>query len=295
MKNIIVFIGIAFCLSKISLGQQSGGSVDSLQLNLSKERDVEAVLIVPEMKNAIIKGLEKGSVMGRDLSIFTFDYESKAMHVSQVAKNVKLNISKKLDDFNEGKQLFIYLNHGFYMKENFDYRPMYFDHEGYVYTTGKGSKGQWIKTQLTTLYKMMGSTNSFAINMPEPFSTIVLKESKYNYYGIDVSPGLYPILEWAFRYKVQHFESSPDFAHEFVDFAGEAGSSKYTLKTGKEKGSFVIFDGFGRLREINTINSGMIQYTYGEFTVKLPDPDKVRYFSDELFMPKMMENIKKNN
>ncbi len=253
--------------------------------------DVRAVLLSNDMKETVIRseyaaGNNEWKKV-KEFSVFTFDFNTLAMHVDQAGLEKKLSIIPESDNWFYENETILLIGDGTLLWEiTFEERPMYFDYEGYVYTKGKGKKSRWVKTPLTTLYKFMSVPFAF----PEIFPELKIPETNYTYYGIDVSPGRYPILEWAFRYKMQYFEASDKFKHEFVEYGGEGGHSKFTLRTGKDRGSFVIFDGLGRLREINSIHSGMIQYTYGDYTVKLPDSNKTDYFADHL---QWMDVIKK--
>lgn len=278
-KNLrVIFLLAFFCfLSECLTAQQT----DTAAKKTDSLLDVRAVLISNNMKEKWIRSeYAKGNnewKKVKEFSVFTLDFNTMAMHVDQAGLEKKLDvIPKSANWFNEYETIAIIGNSTLLWEITFEERPMYFDYEGYVYT--KGKKSRWMKTPLTTLYKFMSVPFAF----PNIFPQLKLPDGNYTYYGIDVSPGRYPILEWAFRYKMQYFEGSDNFKHEFVEYGGEGGHSKYTLQTGKDKGSFVIFDGLGRLREINSIHSGMIQYTYGDYTVQLPDSNKTDYFSDQI-------------
>ena len=286
-KNLqaVLFLLIFCVLSQYLTAQQT----DSTAITTNDLVDIRAVLVSKDMKEEWIRSeYAKGNnewKKVKEFSVFTLDINSLAMHVDQGGLEKKLDIIPNSDNwFTEYETILIIGNSTLLWKITFEERPMYFDYEGYVYT--KGKKGRWMKTPLTTLYKFM----SVPFEFPNLFPELKIPDEKYTYYGIDVSPGRYPILEWAFRYKMHHFEGSDKFEHEFVEYGGEGGHSKYTLVNGKDKGSFVIFDGLSRLREINSINSGMIQYNYGDYTVKLPDSNKTDYFADQI---QMMEMIKK--
>ena len=243
---------------------------------------IRAVLIAKDMKEKWIRNTysdfnDNSFKHVKEFSVFTFDFNTLAMHVDQATLEKRLDLVPG-DHFYESEIILMIGFNTLLWKVTLEEKPMYFDYEGYVYTKGKGKKSRWIKTPVSTLYKMMKMPFAFASVFPELGNAT----GNYSYYGIDVSPGRYPILEWAFRYKMKHFEDPATFSHEFLEYGGEGGHSKYTLLAGKDKGSFVVFDGMGRLREINTINSGMIQYNYGNYTVKLPEARETEYFSDHL-------------
>ncbi len=150
-------------------------------------------------------------------------------------------------------------------------KPMYFDNNGYVYVAGKKQK-KYIKVSFEKLAKMMKKVPDFlsgGVALPGPD----VPDSSVTYYGMDVSPKKFPILEWVFVYKTEFFEGNPDFSKEIINCTGNENCIVYTLKAGKDSGSYVLFDSKKRLREIFTINSGFIDYTYVEVTVELPDAD----------------------
>lgn len=147
-----------------------------------------------------------------------------------------------------------------------DEQTMYFDKEGYVYT--KTQKKGWYKTPFVYLKKMMNVPFRLSNGI---FPELKLPDGKVKYYGIDVSPDMYPILEWAFKYKVVHFENVQELKKEFVECSKEGVCFKYTAVSGNDKGSYVLFDNWGRLVEIYSAGSGKIQYVYGNYSVTLPE------------------------
>lgn len=287
-RILVAMFLVSACFSSECL--EAKQKADTTILPADSLLDVRAVLFSKDMEERWIRSAyAQGNNEWRkvkEFSVFTFDFNSLAMHVDQAGLEKKLNaVPNSANWFNEHETILMIGNSTLLWEITFEERPMYFDYEGYVYTTGKGKKGRWVKTPVTTLYQFMRVPFGF----PDLFPGLQLPDGNYTYYGIDVSPGRYPILEWAFRYKIYYFANADNFKHEFIEYGGEGGYSKLTLLTGKDKGSFVIFDGIGRLREINSIHSGMIQYMYGNFTVKLPDPNKTDYFSDQIMIQNMFK------
>ncbi len=144
--------------------------------------------------------------------------------------------------------------------------PMYFDNSGYVYT---GTKSQgYIKVPFEKLSKLMPGQGflSGVTGLPN----IGYPDGSVTYYGMDVSPKKFPILEWVFVYKTEVFEGNNDFTKEIVNCATGQNCVKYTLSSGADAGSYVLFDSKQRLREIATKGGGYIIYSYQEVNVKLP-------------------------
>ena len=202
-------------------------------------------------------------------SVWTFDSRSLAMEVNQAAYSQKLDRVTS-SDFNP-IIFFVISGQEYSLMNKLEKKPMYFDKEGYVYTQ---NGRRWIKTPFVLVKAMTRKLLGLAEGM---FSFLELPHEQPDYYGIDVQPDKYPILEWAFKYKVYHFEAVEELEKEFVNINGDV-FFKYTATSGKDKGSFVLFDHLGRLVEIYTINSGRILYTYGDYTVKLPEAQLVGQF-----------------
>ena len=205
------------------------------------------------------------SVKGKTIfPVYTFDSRTLAMHVAQSNLGEHFNYSE-----NKLPQIIM---SGIPDKLDYKESPMYFDKDGYVYTQ---SKKRWVKTPFI-MVKSLFTLPFKAANVLIP--SLKLPDGNTTYYGINVNPGNYPILEWAFRYKIHYFEAVANLKKEFVECRDEAGCLKYTLTSGEDKGSYVLFDNYGRLVEINSVNSGYIVYVYGDFSVKLPEAKLVGSF-----------------
>jgi len=149
-------------------------------------------------------------------------------------------------------------------------KTIYFDKDGYIYTAQKKNK-QFVKTPFENLKNLMAigfEVNSALSNL---FPEIASPGESYSYLGIPVKPQHYPILEWAFVYKPEYFEGEPGFEKEFLVNDSDTVGFSYTLRKGKEAGSYVVFDSKDRLVGITTIGSGDILYTYQPVTVVLPE------------------------
>lgn len=153
--------------------------------------------------------------------------------------------------------------------------PIYFDNAGYVYTAGK--KNQYVKVPFEKMKKMMAFPSVVSGGVLPPLD---FPDGSVKYYGMDVSPKKFPILEWAFVYQRKHFEGNTDFTKETITCRGENNCTKYIMKDGKDAGSFVLFDSKNRLAEIFSINSGNAVYTYEDVTVKLPNATEMPFMTD---------------
>lgn len=137
------------------------------------------------------------------------------------------------------------------------------------------NKIRWVKTPFVLMKNILKGMFTLTNGL---FPHLELPDGSVTYYGIDVSPDNYPILEWAFLYQVHYFEAAEGLEKEFLQSSGAEMCLKYTLMSGKDKGSYVLFDNWGRLSEIFSINSGRIIYTYGDFMVTLPNAAFVNTF-----------------
>ena len=152
---------------------------------------------------------------------------------------------------------------------------LFFDREGYVYSASK--KKDYVKIPFEKLKKlrMFPTVVSGGILPPLDFPDGTVK-----YYGMDLSPRRFPILEWAFVYKTEHFEGRPELRKEILSCRGTEGCIKYTLTEGAEAGSYVLFDHEQRLAEIFTVNSGKAVYTYEPTRVTLPEAKEMPFMTD---------------
>lgn len=158
--------------------------------------------------------------------------------------------------------------------------PMYFDNRGYVYVDAakKGSKKpEYMKVPFEKLKQAMAFSTFASRGLLPP---IPFPDGSVTYYGMDVSPKQFPVLEWAFVYKTEVFEGNSDFTKEDLNCRGDAKCVKYILKSGEGAGSYVLFDSEGRLAEISTTENGYMVYTYEPVTVKLPPAREMPFMTD---------------
>ncbi len=190
-----------------------------------------------------------------------------------------VGIKAFLKDHKGETQTYVFDGRSVAMRVEFDPKekqmPMYFDNAGYVYTASK--KKTYVKVPFEKLKKLMKFRTFVSGGVLPP---IDFPDGSITYYGMDVSPKRFPILEWAFVYKTSHFEGNPDFNKETLVCRGEANCVKYILKAGKDAGSYVLFDAEGRLAEIFSINSGNAVYTYEDNTVELPAAREMPFMSN---------------
>lgn len=238
-------------------GKDEEGQNAKAIMNDSVPRGIRAILLDKTVKEGIVYDTEN---FGPEFSVYTFDARSMAMHVDQATWDKKLAIIPTSDIYELPDE-----NIPLFFEYKYQKRPMYFDRNGNIYVK---SKSKWVKAPFSLMKNMM---NNMSWAVGSLFPGLKIPTGKVTYYGIDVSPDHYPILEWAFRYKVHYFEAVPELLKEFTECQGQGGCLKYTVQRGKDKGSYVLFDGIGRLVEISSINSGRILFTYGQFTVNLPE------------------------
>jgi uncharacterized repeat protein (TIGR01451 family) len=201
---------------------------------------------------------------------------------NQATTNINIDapgITAFLEDRKKRNQTYVFDAKTIAMRVEFDkkdkQKPMFFDKAGYVYTASK--KDEYVKVPFEKLKNLMNFSTFASRGVLPP---IDFPDGSVTYYGMDVSPKRFPILEWAFVYKVQHFEGNPDFNKEILDCRGDSNCIKYILKTGEGAGSYVLFDSKKRLAEIFTTKTGNIVYTYQDNNVQLPNAQEMPFMSD---------------
>jgi len=158
---------------------------------------------------------------------------------------------------------------------------MYFDKEGYVYIFSDDEG--YIKTEFQGMMGMM----SLPAPMAMAHSARIEQQESIDYFGLDVRPKLFPLLEWAFMYKTHYFEGKPNINKQTVNYQGQSNCIKYTSESGKDAGSYIVFDSAGRLLKIVSANNeGSIVYTYQDNDVQLPNAKT---------MPSFMNMFKSKN
>lgn len=221
----------------------TSGTNDNLDSDIDPNEDLDSDLDPNESTN-VIKHSDVIMVMQdkKAKQIYLFDFETLAMKIE------------------------------YYHKKN-NPMPVYFDNDGYVYSEGKN--GAYMKIPFEGIKKMM--TNlipTFSMgSMPAPEFP---DASNSTFYGMDVSPHKFPILEWAWVYKIENFEH-PDFRKERIDCRGESGCTKFTVLNGRDKGAYIIFDAKRRLALIDDIKTGTAEYTYEPCTVTLPEAKEFKF------------------
>lgn len=148
--------------------------------------------------------------------------------------------------------------------------PFYFEKNNYIVVDNKDGCIR-AKFDLTKAFSqieegMKGKTLPPNLNV---------EQAKANFYksnyGINLLPGSFPIADWAYVYKPEFFQNAADFEKSNISCGGSS-CTKYTMKNGKEKGSYVLFDNYGRLSEIfSTVNGGgTVSYTYEPHSISAP-------------------------
>jgi uncharacterized repeat protein (TIGR01451 family) len=206
------------------------------------------------------------------------DVKPKLKKGSSLGGIAPIGIKAFLKDHKKRTQTYIFDAKSIAMRVEFDpkekQKPMYFDEKGYVYTAS--NKG-YVKVPFEKLKKLGGFTTFISNGVLPP---IPFPDGSVKYYGMDVSPKRFPILEWAFVYKTSYFEGNTDFKKQDLECRGQPNCAKYTLTNGKDAGSYVLFDSEQRLAEIFATRTGNIVYTYEDHTVQLPNAQEMPFMTD---------------
>jgi len=159
-------------------------------------------------------------------------------------------------------------------------KPIFHDRKGYMYAYNV-SEEQYEKASILPTSLMGFMTAGMipqAYKLPsepyvEAFQALEEKDIGLNFL----------ILELAFIYKPSHFQNNSDYALSETGCGGAANCSKFIYNDPEYKGSYILFDGQGKLRELNIIttdqdfkqddknSSGKFVYSYKPITVELPD------------------------
>ncbi|NKI25990.1 DUF11 domain-containing protein [Arenibacter sp. 6A1] len=185
-------------------------------------------------------------------------FNSKKAYTSP--EDCPTGIRMLLTDHKNRIQTYFFDHNAIAMRVEFDpkekQKPMFFDNDGYVYTYAK--KQGYYKTPFAKMMKLLKNMNSSLIDNAD------------NNYGIDVGPNKFPVLEWAFTYYEDAFRNRPEITEQTVAYQGDNNSTKFTLNSGDNQGSFIIFDSQGRLRIIETRKQGKAEYFYENHNVTIP-------------------------
>ncbi len=152
-------------------------------------------------------------------------------------------------------------------------KPIYFDKDNFIYMeSGNGC----IKAKLD-LNKAFSQMEEGLKGKTLP-SGMDIEKIKADYYrdnfGMQLSPDhVPPIAGWAYVYKPEFFENEDRFEKSSVSCEGSS-CLKFTLTEGKEKGSYVLFDKYNRLKEISSTEGkgGTATYSYPSNTnIRIPN------------------------
>lgn len=203
-------------------------------------------LVGPEIGHETFSDVKMVIQDKRDKQIYFFDFETLAMRLE------------------------------YHSKKN-NPHPLFFDNDGFIYSVVENEEYQ--KLPFDKFIDMMQKLVPFFSMgaMPEPH----FPDGSETYYGMDVSPQKFMILEWAWVYKIENFEH-PDFSKATINCRGESNCTKFTVKDGRDKGAYVLFDSKRRLALIDDNKTGTATYTYEPCTVILPEA-KEAYMPVELF------------
>ena len=286
-KNITIIFGCLFLLfSPLAIWAQTDSTADQDVLKSPEEMEAPGIVAYLSgtsvyMEKAIIAGIGMGQQVikkGKEKVSMTMNFDPKSMAMRvDFAEQVKRVINPSITGIGYGAIVINTIPIG---KEK--QKPMYFDNNGYVYTSG-GKEG-YIKVDFQKMNKLMMSiAKGAAGGLNDMFSVaglpgIEIPSGPSTYYGMDVSPKRFPILEWVFVYKPQYFEND-QFRKETVPCRAGEDCTAYIIKSGEDAGSYVLFDSSNRLREIHTQQNGFIIFSYQEVNVKLPPAkDMSSYF-----------------
>ena len=280
MKLFKTFIILFFPVLMISiLPAQAQSDNENQEDVLKSPEEMEAPGIVAYLsgtsvylEKAVIAGIDFGQQIikkGKEKVSMTMNFDPKSMAMRvDFAEQVKRVINPAQSGIGYGA---IYIHTTPVGKVK--HPPMYFDNAGYVYTSG-GKEG-YIKVNFQKMNKMMMGSAKGAVGGINGIMGVVglpgieIPSGPTTYYGMDVSPKRFPILEWVFVYKPQYFEND-QFRKTTVPCKAGEDCTAYILKSGEDAGSYVLFDSSNRLREIHTRQNGFIIFSYQEVNVKLP-------------------------
>jgi len=275
----LLFFILLFCTSKILAQTDSTQNYDELISPTNMEAPgivaflSDSSVYIKNMTIFLKSGKHKATLKKeRETMTMSFNPKTVAMKVEfadQVKRVISGNSYAGDLKYGSGYQIYIATTPIGKIKQP----PMYFDNYGYIYISPK--KDDYMKVSLQSLSKFMPSQGFFDM---ATLPNLNIPEGPATYYGMDVSPKKFPILEWAFVYKPKYFEGN-DFKKESLPCKGDSTCTRYTLKTGEQSGSYVLFDSKNRLREIHTKDEGFIIFSYQKVTFDIPDAkDMSAYF-----------------
>jgi hypothetical protein len=129
--------------------------------------------------------------------------------------------------------------------------------------------------------------------LPADINMAQIKADYYKtYFGMDLSPNLFPIAEWAYIYKPEIFEGQDQFQKSKLSCRG-GDCTKFTMQGAGAKSNHVLFDQYGRLAEIHSVEDGGGSITYTYEPHNLSTPTGCQYFDmNDKFMDKIFSGMK---
>ena len=142
--------------------------------------------------------------------------------------------------------------------------PIFLDENGFVYTPGRGG---YIKMNLNRIRNI---ARGFGI-MAEDLPSVDYPEGPILYHGHEIPVQRFPVVEWAFILEPGQFVDEDQYEAETVHCGEDQTCQKFTLMTGRQSGSYVVFDAKGRMIEISRVRSGKAELEYLPVEVTLPE------------------------
>ncbi|MCB7480195.1 hypothetical protein [Christiangramia sediminis] len=170
-------------------------------------------------------------------------------------------------------------------------KPIYFDRHNYMYMENDDGCIK-AKLDLNKAFAQMeeglkDKTMTAGMDMEK-----IRSDYYKNNFGMKGSPAnVTPIAGWAYLYNPEFLEAQGEF--EKSNVACDGGScQKYVMSNGKGKGSFVLFDQYGRLKKIYSTEAkgGSVTYSYPSHSdLKIPEFSNCQFIDiNENIIGKMM-------
>ena len=164
---------------------------------------------------------------------------------------------------------------------------LYIDSEGYQYGFNEG-ESRWEKTGLMksdAMAFMLPMASMSHLNLP-PGPTLETTE-KFKSQGMSLST--FPMVEWAFIYKPEHFRT--ESYKESTDTCGGEKCIRFSYNDSNYKDSYVLFDSNNRLSKIfvkiqspEGLKEGEFNFEYRPVDVSLPAAVEVKMPFQDLWM-----------
>ena len=178
-----------------------------------------------------------------------------------------IGVKAKLKDKKGQEQQYVFDPNSMAMRIEFinpESEPIYLDKNGYVYAPGRGG---YMKMNLN---RMRNIARGFGLVF-EDLPSVDYPEGPIIYHGHEIPVQRFPVVEWAFILEPDQFINEDDYDAETVPCIENQSCQKFTLKNGRQSGSYVIFDTQGRMIEISRARSGKAELEYLEVVVTLPE------------------------